>query len=216
MVASTQSIPHITYVEEVDVTALEELRSTLNESKADEQPRLTLLPFLIRALDDHLATHQELNAHVDDERGVLKLFTPVHVGIATQTSNGLLVPVVRDAQRQSIWSLAAGIASATESARDGTATPADLTGSTITITSLGAMGGLVTTPVINKPEVAIVGVNKIAVRPVWSDGRFVPRQIMNLSSSFDHRIVDGWQAATFVQGVKASLEQPALLFVERA
>jgi 2-oxoisovalerate dehydrogenase E2 component (dihydrolipoyl transacylase) len=216
MVASTRSIPHITYVEEVDVTALEELRSTLNESRGQDQPRLTLLPFLIRALVNHLPEHPELNAHVDDERGMLRLFGAVHVGIATQTSNGLVVPVVRHAETGTIWSLAARVAAAAEAAREGTAAPSDLSGSTITITSLGPMGGLVTTPVINKPEVAIVGVNKIAIRPVWADGMFVPRKVMNLSSSFDHRIVDGWEAASFVQRLRASLEQPALLFVDRS
>jgi 2-oxoisovalerate dehydrogenase E2 component (dihydrolipoyl transacylase) len=215
MVASTQSIPHITYVEEVDVTALEELRATLNDSSGPAGPRLTLLPFLIRALVEHMPAHPELNAHVDDERGVLRLFGAVHVGIATQTPNGLVVPVVRHAETQTIWALAESIANLAEAARQLKAAPADLTGSTITITSLGAMGGLVTTPVINKPEVAIIGVNKIAVRPVWIDGAFVPRKIMNLSSSFDHRVIDGWDAASFVQRLRASLEQPALLFVDQ-
>jgi 2-oxoisovalerate dehydrogenase E2 component (dihydrolipoyl transacylase) len=215
MVASATSIPHITYVEEIDVTALEELRATLNERRHPDQARLTLLPFLARALVVSLPGHSKLNAHVDDERGVMVTHGAVNIGIATQTDRGLLVPVVHHAEADSIWTLARRINDLAQAARAGKATPADLRGSTITITSLGALGGLVTTPVINKPEVAIVGVNKIAVRPVWIDGQFVPRKIMNLSSSFDHRVIDGWDAASFVQELRALLEQPALLFVDQ-
>ncbi|MCP5030254.1 MAG: 2-oxo acid dehydrogenase subunit E2 [Actinomycetia bacterium] len=216
MVASATSIPHITYVEEVDVTALEDLRATLNERRQPDQTRLTFLPFMARALVTCLPRFPKMNAHVDDERGVMTTYGAVNVGVATQTDNGLLVPVVHHAEADSIWTLAQRIADLAEATRAGKANPADLRGSTITITSLGALGGLATTPVINKPEVAIVGVNKIAVRPVWIDGAFVPRKMMNLSSSFDHRVIDGWDAATFVQELRAVLEQPALLFVDES
>ncbi len=145
---------------------------------------------------------------------MLRSFGAVHVGIATQTDTGLIVPVVRNAQALDLWQSAARVGELAEATRSGKIAPADLSGSTITITSLGPLGGIVTTPVINKPEVAIVGVNKIVTRPVWTDGQFVPRRIMNLSSSFDHRVVDGWDAANFVQGIRAELEQPALLFVD--
>jgi len=216
MVASASTIPHITYVEEVDVTALEDLRAVLNDGRRDDQPRLTILPFLIRALVNHLPEFPHLNAHVDDERELLTTYGGVHVGIATQTEGGLVVPVVHHAEADSLWTLARRITELAEAARTKAAKPGDLTGSTITITSLGALGGLVTTPVINKPEVAIIGVNKIAIRPVWIDGAFVPRKIMNLSSSFDHRVVDGWDAAQFIQRIKTSLEQPALLFFDES
>ena len=228
MITATTTIPHITYVEEVDVTELERLRATLNERRRPDQPKLTILPFLIRAVVGEVARHPIMNAHVLDpdpaaradqpdgarEPATLRSFEAVHVGIATQTETGLIVPVLRDAQALDLWQAAAGIAEMAEATRTGRASPADLSGSTITITSLGALGGIVTTPVINKPEVAIVGVNKIVTRPVWIDGQFVPRQMMNLSSSFDHRVVDGWDAAQFVQGLRAGLEQPALLFLD--
>lgn len=213
MVLATTTIPHITYVEEVDVTALDELRATLNDSRDQHQPRLTILPFLIRAIVGAISDFPQMNAHVDDERDVLTTFGGVHVGVATQTPNGLVVPVIRHAEASSIWSLAARIEELATSARDGRAKAADLSGSTITISSLGALGGLVSTPVINKPEVAVIGVNKIEVRPVWSDNAFVPRRMMNLSSSFDHRIIDGWDAASFIREIKGALEQPALLFM---
>ena len=216
MLASTQSIPHITYVDEVDMTSLEELRSTLNQQgEGTGQPRLTLLPFLITAIVDAVGRFPQMNAHVDDESETLTVHAGVHVGIATQTPNGLVVPVIRNAERSTLWQLAAGVAELAEAARTGKAAPADLSGSTITISSLGALGGLVTTPVINKPEVAIVGVNKIATRPVFVDGVVTARKMMNLSSSFDHRIVDGWDAASFVQRIRSLLEQPALLFVDQ-
>jgi len=207
-------IPHITYVEEVDVTALEELRATLNAQKRAEQPRLTLLPFLMRALVRAVADQPELNALYDDEAGVVHQHAGVHIGIAAQTSSGLMVPVVRHAEALDLWGSAAALVRLTDAARSGTATREELTGSTITITSLGAMGGLVSTPIINHPEVAIVGVNKIVVRPVWDGTGFVPRKMMNLSSSFDHRIVDGWNAAQFVQRIQKLLESPALIFIE--
>jgi len=216
MVASTSTIPHITYVDEVDMTALEELRSTLNA----RQPatRLTILPFLVAALVKVMPQFPMCNAHLVDDTGdgpaTLRTFGGVHVGIATQTDGGLVVPVLRHAEAETLWGLAARLADGAEAARTGRATAADLSGSTITITSLGALGGLVTTPVINKPETSIVGVNKLATRPVWDGERFVPRKMMNLSSSFDHRVVDGWDAANFVQAVKALLEQPAMLFID--
>jgi 2-oxoisovalerate dehydrogenase E2 component (dihydrolipoyl transacylase) len=207
-------IPHITYVEEVDVTALEELRTTLNAQKRAEQPRLTLLPFLMRALVRAVADQPELNALYDDEVGVVHQHAGVHIGIATQTSSGLMVPVVRHVEALDLWGSAAALMRLTDAARSGIATREELTGSTITITSLGAMGGLVSTPIINHPEVAIVGVNKIVTRPVWDGTGFVPRKMMNLSSSFDHRIVDGWNAAQFVQRIRKLLETPALIFIE--
>ncbi len=215
MVAATTTIPHITYVDEVDVTALEDLRTTLNRDRTGDAPRLTLLPFLIRAIATQLPRFPVMNAHLDDESETLTLHHRLHVGIATQTDQGLVVAVVHDADGDDVWTLASRIAEVTTAARDRRATPAQLSGSTLTITSLGALGGLVTTPVINKPEVAIVGVNKIVTRPVWDQVAFVPRQVMNLSSSFDHRVVDGWDAASFVQGIRTVLEQPALLFLEQ-
>ena len=220
MSASATTIPHITYVEEVDVTALEDLRSALNRkaSATEGQPRLTVLPFLVRALTNTLVEFPQINAHLNDEAGdgkhTLTVHEGVHVGIATQTDNGLVVPVLRHAEAHTIWSTAAAITELSEATRAGRVGAGDLAGSTITITSLGPLGGIVTTPIINKPEVAIVGVNKIVVRPVWVDGEFVPRKMMNLSSSFDHRVVDGWDAANFVQSIRAQLEQPALLFID--
>ncbi len=223
MVASTSTIPHITYVEEVDMTSLEELRASLNQQVQghENQTRLTLLPFLVRALTNVLVDFPRFNAHLDDSGDggspdVLTVHEGVHVGIATQTDNGLIVPVLRHAEAHTIWSAAGAIAEVTEATRSGRAPAEDLSGSTITISSLGALGGIVSTPVINKPEVAIVGVNKMAVRPVWNDdhGEFRPRKIMNLSSSFDHRVIDGWDAANFVQALRRQLEQSALLFVD--
>ncbi len=211
---SASRIPHITYVDEVDVTEVESLRATLNRDHADEHSPLTPLPFIVRAVVRALAHHPELNSTFDDEHGVLTTYDRVHVGIATQTPDGLIVPVVRDAGSLDLWDLSAAITRGAAAARDGSATAASLSGSTITVTSLGPLGGLVSTPIINHPEVAIVGVNRIRVQPVWDGGSFVPRQMMNLSSSFDHRIVDGWVAATFVQRIRTSLESPALLFIE--
>lgn len=211
---SKSRIPHITYVEEVDVGEVEELRAALNKGKRSDQPKLTLLPFLMRAMVKAIAEQPAINALFDDEAGVIHQYGGVHIGIATQTPSGLVVPVVRHAEARDVWACGAELNRLAEAARAGTATREELTGSTITITSLGAMGGIVTTPVINHPEVAIVGVNKIMVRPVWDGAQFIPRKMMNLSSSFDHRIVDGWDAAVFVQRVKALLETPAMIFVE--
>ena len=209
---SKRQIPHFSYIEEVDVTALEELRAHLN-AEAGERPRLTVLPFLMRAIVRAVVAHPQVNARFDDEKGVLHRHAAVHVGIATQTEAGLMVPVVRHAEALDPWQAAAEVARLAEAARAGKATRDELTGSTITVSSLGALGGLGATPVINYPEVAIVGVNRIAERPVVRDGDVVVRKMMNLSSSFDHRIIDGWEAASFIQRVKAYLEQPATLFI---
>jgi len=209
---SKRQIPHFSYIEEVDVTALEELRKHLN-AEAGERPRLTVLPFLMRAIGRAAVEHPQVNARFDDDKGVLHRHAAVHVGIATQTEAGLMVPVVRHAEALDLWQAAAEVARLAEAARSGRATREELSGSTITVTSLGALGGIAATPVINHPEVAIVGVNRIAERPVVRDGRVVVRKMMNLSSSFDHRIVDGWEAASFIQRVKAYLEQPATLFI---
>lgn len=214
MTLSTSRIPHITYVEEVDVTALEELRATMNGARKPEQAKLTLLPFLMRAMVKAVTDQPDINATFDDDAGVLTRSGAVHIGVATQTPSGLMVPVVRHTEARSIWDCAAEMSRLAEAARSGTATRDELTGSTITVSSLGALGGIVSTPVINHPEVAIVGVNKIATRPVWDGAQFVPRKMMNLSSSFDHRIIDGFDAATFVQRLRTLLETPALIFIE--
>ncbi|MDR9784494.1 dihydrolipoamide acetyltransferase family protein [Rhizobium redzepovicii] len=214
MVLSTSRIPHITYVEEVDMTALEELRATMNSERREAHPKLTVLPFLMRALVKAISEQPEVNATFDDDAGIITRHGAVHIGIATQTPAGLTVPVVRHAEARGIWDCAAEMNRLAGAARTGTATRDELSGSTITISSLGALGGIVSTPVINHPEVAIIGVNKIATRPVWDGTQFVPRKMMNLSSSFDHRIIDGWDAATFVQRVRTLLETPALIFIE--
>lgn len=209
-------IPHITYVEEIDVTALEELRAALNKEKRKgvERPKLTLLPFLMRAIVKAIADQPNINALFDDEAGIIHQHGGVHIGIAAQTPSGLVVPVVKHAEARDLWDCAVELNRLAEAAKSGTASRDELSGSTITITSLGAMGGVATTPVINHPEVAIVGVNKMMVRPVWDGTQFIPRKMMNLSSSFDHRVVDGWDAAVFIQRIKALLETPALIFVD--
>ncbi len=214
MQESKRRIPHYTYVEEVDVTELETLRARLNEKWGAERGHLTLLAFLVRAVVLAVREFPMVNARFDDEAGVLTRHDAVHVGIATQTPAGLVVPVVRDAQANDLWANGAEIARLADAARSGKAVRDELSGSTITITSLGRLGGIVTTPVINHPEVAIVGVNKISARPVIRDGAVVARQLMNLSSSFDHRVVDGADAAAFIQSVRRYVEQPAMLFVE--
>jgi 2-oxoisovalerate dehydrogenase E2 component (dihydrolipoyl transacylase) len=212
-VAHARIVP-ITYVEEIDVTALEDLRAALNRKKRDDQTRLTLMPFLMRAIVRAVAEQPNLNALYDDDAGIIHQHAGVHIGIAAQTASGLMVPVVRHAEALDLWGCAAEAARVGNAAKDGSAARDELSGSTITITSLGALGGIVTTPIINHPEVAIVGVNKIAVRPVWDGSTFVPRKMMNLSSSFDHRVVDGYEAAVFVQRLKELLETPTLLFME--
>lgn len=214
MAIAKTRIPHITYIEEIDVTELEDLRAKLNGEKKSDRPRLTLLPFLMRAMVRAITEQPALNATFDDEAGVIHRHAAVHIGIAAQTPSGLVVPVVRHAEARSLFDCAAEAARLVDAARSGAATREELGGSTITITSLGAMGGVATTPVINHPEVAIVGVNKIMIRPVWDGSQFLPRKMMNLSSSFDHRVIDGWDAAVFVQRIKSLLESPALMFLE--
>ena len=213
LTTSWREIPHITYVEAVDATELERLRAELNRGARADGLRLTILPFLVRALVVACEEQPRTNSHFDSATSTLSVFDAVHVGIATQTPDGLKVPVLRHAESLGLWACAAEIGTVSAAARDGSATRDQLSGSTITITSLGALGGLVTTPIINQPEVAIIGVNKLETRPVWRNNTFEPRQMFNLSSSFDHRIIDGWDAATFVQRIKTLLETPALLFV---
>ena len=207
-------IPHFTYVEEVDVTELEALRMKLNERFAAARRRLTILPFLMRAIVLAVQTFPQMNARFDDEQGIVTRFDAVHLGVATQTDVGLTVPVVRHAEARDLWAGAAEVARLASAARSGKATREELSGSTITITSLGPLGGIVTTPVINAPEVAIIGVNRIVERPAVYQNAIVPRRLMNLSSSFDHRVIDGAQAAEFVQALRSYMECPALLFVE--
>jgi 2-oxoisovalerate dehydrogenase E2 component (dihydrolipoyl transacylase) len=214
MAVAKTRIPHITYVEEIDVTALEELRARLNAEKPADRPRLTILPFLMRAMVKAIGERPEINSLFDDEASIIRRHGGIHIGVATQTNAGLVVPVVRHAEARDLWDCGAEVNRLAEAAKTGTATREELIGSTITITSLGALGGVVSTPIINYPEVAIVGVNKIAVRPVWDGQQFIPRKIMNLSSSFDHRVIDGWNAASFVQRIKTLLETPAMIFLE--
>jgi 2-oxoisovalerate dehydrogenase E2 component (dihydrolipoyl transacylase) len=206
-------IPHIAYVEELDVTAVEELRAHLNAQGGD-RAKLTLLPFLMRAIVRSVGKFPQVNAHFDDAAGVLRRYRAVHIGVATQTAAGLVAPVARHVETLDLWQCAREIARLAEAARNGKATRQELTGSTITISSLGALGGVASTPIINSPEVAIVGVNKIVERPVVRHGQIVVRKMMNLSSSFDHRIVDGWDAASFIQEIKGLVEHPATLFID--
>ncbi|UPT64194.1 MAG: 2-oxo acid dehydrogenase subunit E2 [Hyphomonadaceae bacterium JAD_PAG50586_4] len=208
-------IPHFAYVEECDLTELEELRAHLNATKRNDQPKLTMLPFLMRALVLALPDFPQINARYDDEQGVVYRHDNVDIGIATQTDNGLIVPVVRHAEARDVWDSATEVSRLAAAVRNNSAGKDELSGSTITITSLGALGGIVTTPVINHPEVAIIGVNKLVERPVVKNGQIVVRKMMNLSSSFDHRVVDGYDAAAFIQRVKGLLEHPAALFIER-
>ncbi|HEK1690538.1 TPA: 2-oxo acid dehydrogenase subunit E2 [Pseudomonas putida] len=207
-------VAHFSYVEEIDVTALEALRQQLNSKHGDSRGKLTLLPFLVRALVVALRDFPQINATYDDEAQVITRHGAVHVGIATQGDNGLMVPVLRHAEAGSLWGNASEISRLASAARNNKASREELSGSTITLTSLGALGGIVSTPVVNTPEVAIVGVNRIVERPMVIDGQIVIRKMMNLSSSFDHRVVDGMDAALFVQAVRGLLEQPACLFVE--
>jgi len=214
MQESKRRIPHFTYVEEVDVTELEALRAQLNERYGKERGRITLLPLLMRAIVLGLKQFPQVNSRFNDESGIVTQYDAVHIGVATQTAAGLMVPVVRNVHKHDLWSSAAEVARLAEAARGGKAVRDELTGSTITITSLGALGGIVTTPVINHPEVAIIGVNKMVERPMIRDGAVVARKMMNLSSSFDHRVIDGMVAAQFVQAMRASLEAPATLFID--
>jgi len=214
MQESKRRIPHFSYVEEIDVTELEALRAKLNQLHGATRGKLTVLPFLARAMVLALREFPQINARYDDEAGVVTRYAGVHLGVATQTEGGLMVPVLRHAEGLDLWACAAGIASVAEGARSGKAARDALSGSTITLTSLGALGGIASTPVINHPEVAIVGVNRMVERPMLRGGQVVGRLLMNLSSSFDHRVVDGMHAAQFIQAMRALLETPALLFVE--
>ncbi len=213
MAASKRHIPHFSYVEEYDVTALEQMRADLNANRGN-RPKLTMLPFLIVAICRTIPDFPMLNARYDDEAGVVTRAGAVHLGMATQTDAGLMVPVIRDAQDLNVWQLATEIGRLAQAARDGTAKSEELSGSTLTITSLGALGGIATTPVINRPEVAIIGPNKIVERPMFVGDAIEARKLMNLSISCDHRVVDGWDAANFVQGVKKLVETPVLLFAD--
>ncbi|WP_406805956.1 dihydrolipoamide acetyltransferase family protein [Burkholderia semiarida] len=214
MQEAKRRIPHFSYVEEIDVTELESLRTELNRRHGDTRGKLTPLPLLIRAIVIALRDFPQINARFDDEAGVVTRYGAVHMGVATQTDGGLTVPVLRHAEARDVWSIAAEIARLADAVRANRAQRDELSGSTITISSLGALGGIVSTPVINHPEVGIVGVNRIVERPMIRDGAIVARKMMNLSSSFDHRVVDGADAAEFIQAVRAVLERPALLFVE--
>ncbi|QQJ98195.1 2-oxo acid dehydrogenase subunit E2 [Burkholderia ambifaria] len=214
MQEAKRRIPHFSYVEEIDVTELESLRSELNRRHGDARGRLTPLPLLIRAMVIALRDFPQINARYDDEAGVVTRYGAVHMGVATQTDSGLTVPVLRHAEARDVWSISAEVARLADAVRANRAQRDELTGSTITISSLGALGGIMSTPVINHPEVGIVGVNRIVERPMIRDGAIVARKLMNLSSSFDHRVVDGADAAEFIQAVRGLLERPALLFVE--
>lgn len=213
MQEAKRRIPHFTYVEEIDVTELEDLRARLNAQYGATRGRLTLLPFLIRAMVLAVREHPEVNARYDDDAGVVTRYSAVHLGMATQTGNGLMVPVIRHAETLDLWATAGAVLRASEAARSGKAAREDLSGSTITLTSLGALGGIVSTPVINHPEVGIVGTNRIVERPMIRGGLVVARKMMNLSSSFDHRVVDGMYAAEFIQKMRGYLECPGTLLV---
>lgn len=215
MQEAARQIPHFGYVEEFDLTELEALRADLNATRSEKEPKLTLLPFFIRAVVSLAPDFPQINARFDDANGVLNMHSGVHVGIATQTLGGLMVPVIRHAERLDIWDCAEEMARVTSAARDGTAKREELSGSTITLTSLGALGGIAATPIINHPEVAIIGPNKLVDRPIVIDGQIVIRKMMNVSSSFDHRIVDGHDAARFIQAMKRLIEHPSLLFIGR-
>lgn len=214
MQEAKRRIPHFSYVEEIDVTELEALRARLNVKFAVERGKLTLLPFIARAVVLSVRDFPQMNAHYDDDNSVVTRFGAVHLGVAAQTAAGLMVPVLQHAETKDVWGLAAEIARLAEAARTHQATRDELMGSTITLSSLGALGGIVTTPVINLPEVAIIGVNRVVERPVMVKGAVVARLMMNLSSSFDHRVVDGMDAAQFIQAVRGLLESPALLWLE--
>ena len=213
MQEAKRRIPHFTYVEAVDVTELEELRAHLNATRRADQPKLSLPPFMIRALVKVLPEFPQINATFDDQAGVVTRSDAVHMGVATQTDSGLMVPVIRHAEALDVWALAREIARLAAAARDGTATREELSGSTRTLTSLGPLGGVTTTPVINRPEVGIIGPNNIVETPVVRGGQVTVRKMMNISSSFDHRVVDGYDAALFVSKVKAVLEHPATIFM---
>ncbi|HEY6916871.1 MAG TPA: dihydrolipoamide acetyltransferase family protein, partial [Allosphingosinicella sp.] len=214
MQEAKRRIPHFTYVEEYDVTALEQTRAMMNADRGSN-PKLTMLPFLITAMSRTLADYPQINARYDDEANVITRSGAVHMGMATQTDNGLSVAVIRNAEARDLWGLAAEIKRLADAARAGKATREELSGSTITISSLGPMGGVVSTPVINRPEVAIIAVNKVEEKPVVIDGELEIRKRMNLSISCDHRVVDGWDAASFMQDLKKLIENPLKLLSMR-
>ncbi len=211
MAASKRAIPHFTYVDEIDVTALEDMRGDLNANRGN-RPKLTMLPLMIVAICKSIPAFPMINARFDDEAGVVTRYGAIHLGMATQTDAGLMVPVIRNAQSLNVWQLASEITRLAEAARSGKAKSEELSGSTLTITSLGPLGGIATTPVINRPEVAIIGPNKIVERPVFDGDDIRRAKLMNLSISCDHRVVDGWDAASYVQALKKFLETPVLLF----
>ncbi len=213
MQAAKRNIPHFTYVDEIDVTALEAMRADLNDNRG-ARPKLTMLPLMIVAICKAIPDFPMINARYDDEAGIVTRHGSVHLGMATQTPAGLMVPVIRDAQDRNVWQLASEIGRLAEAARTGKAKVEELSGSTLTITSLGPLGGIATTPVINRPEVAIIGPNKIVERPVFQGDEIMRAKLMNLSISCDHRVVDGWDAASFVQLLKKFLETPVLLFAD--
>ena len=213
MAAAKRHIPHFTYVEEMDVTALEAMRADLNDNRGS-RPKLTMLPMLIVAICKAVPHFPMINARYDDEAGVVTRYGAVHLGMATQTDAGLMVPVIRDAQDKNVWQLAMEITRLAGAARDGTITPAEMASGTLTVTSLGPLGGIATTPVINRPEVAIIGPNKIIERPMFVGDVIEARKLMNLSISCDHRVVDGWDAASYVQALKKLIETPVLLFTD--
>lgn len=214
MSQAKKHIPHITIVEEIDVTSLEQTREELNASYEAERGKLTVLPFIMKAIVEAVRLQPVINAHYDDEAEIIRQYGGVHIGIATQTDNGLMVPVVKHSEVRSLWDSAGEVSRLAVACRDGSAERDELSGSTITISSLGPLGAIATTPIINHPEVAIVGINKMVTRPHWDGQQFVPRKMMNISCSFDHRVVDGWDAAVMVQKLKALLEKPAMLLVE--
>ncbi|QTD56041.1 dihydrolipoamide acetyltransferase family protein [Parasphingorhabdus cellanae] len=213
MAESKRHIPHFSYVDEIDMTALEDMRADLNANRGD-RPKLTMLPLMIVAICKSLPQFPMLNATYDDEAGLVTRHGAVHLGMATQTEQGLMVPVIRDAQDKNIWQLASEIGRLSAAARDGSAKAEELAGSTLTLTSLGPLGGIATTPVIQRPQVAIIGPNKIVERPMIIDGEIQARKLMNLSISCDHRVVDGYDAASYVQALKHLLETPVLLFAD--
>jgi 2-oxoisovalerate dehydrogenase E2 component (dihydrolipoyl transacylase) len=213
MVVSSSEIPHFTYIEEVDITELESLREHLNSHRTDGQPKLTYLPFIMLSVTKALARFPQLNAHYEDKREVITRYEAVHLGIATQTDRGLCVPVIRHAEAMDLWQAAREMRRITEAARNQSISRNDLTGSTFTVTSLGSMGGLSATPIINHPEVAILGINKAIDRPVVHKGQIAIRRMVNLSGSFDHRVVDGADGAIFIQCIKDFLEHPATIFI---
>lgn len=213
MQASKRNIPHFTYTEELDITDLEKLRQHMNEQRESHQPKLTILPFIMQAMVKAMAKFPQCNAHFDDQNEVVYQYSAVHLGIAAQTDKGLMVPVVRHAEALDIWQASEEMKRVADAAKQGTATRDELSGSTITISSLGKLGGIVSTPVINAPEVGIIAVNKLVEKPVVIDGQIQIRKTMNLSSSFDHRVVDGYDAAEMIQYVKNLLENPATLFI---